>query len=1064
MNRYLFFKILIVFTLLSFSTQIVKSQNWFLVCSKNTGESNSFYTSQYYFEDMKTDIREYWDKGYYVSNIEYNGYYWITTFSSNSKITDQTWIKHNIFPKETIQEKWDKGFYITDIAFGEGEWLIIMSKGLGYEDDIWRTKSNYEDMKTEIQKYWDLNYRITNIEYGDGMWAFSMAKGTGIIGQTFNPNVDIPADWIKEKWEEDFDVTDVAYGEGKWLVVMSGGLNLNQTYYKDDVFPVDWVKEKVTDGYVISSFCSSTNNTTTTNIATVSDVFNINTNDNFIVNRNYTSGTKQTFNFKLDDYYDINKCKLFIIGKDYNYDSDADYTDFKILVNEKEVFVGQLNSKSSFYSENLDSYGFDIENYIQYGPNTVSIQNTEDEGQGDYALIYSIAVNYDKNYNQSHGKLTEAEYLHVAKNPDNLKINFLGNDDNYTVVNIDQTGNNTSCIQNNTYIIDKKTNKKYFLQKAENILICKDKTYKYTSNFTLYFDKIPETTTNIDLIEPAEGNSYSFYDISFEFPKNVTEVVMPPILKIGDISFSENVLDAGETAKLSITIENVGPGDANDVYVNLSTTTSGITLPAVVNFPIIPANNGKKTVTIDVTGQMSLKNTEATIKIDVVEPHFMVNIQGKQLKFTTKSFNKPDLILAQYAIIENQSANPNNQIDINEILELKLIVQNIGQGNAEKINIDVINNQSGVMFLGVMENGQLIRQNPIFSEINAGKYVTIIYRYFVNSEFTDSELKFTIKAKDNSGLYGFTEIKSFAINKELEESGFIHKVDNTNENENEHVIIENIPNEIVDVDQNIPKSSKIYANRYALIIGNANYQKNGSDVVDISYSLNDARIFKKYAVNTLGIPDDERHIYYLEDAKALELKEYLENFSELIKLKPAGSEFFVYYSGHGTLDSSKNSYILPVDVKSRYVEDYALSLDDFYAQLNSGSDKKTYIFIDACFSGGGKTGVLVPYSKVGLRQSKNNAVPTNILVFAASTGTEISQEYPEKQHGLFTYFLLKELQNMNSDKTFNEIGEDVINNVKSETLVPSKNLRTQTPTIKINPSIQNEWKNWKINP
>ncbi len=1019
----------------------VDAQNWFIVCSKNTGESSNFFKSQYYFEDLKNDIKTAWDDSYYITNLEYNGYYWVVTFSKTSKFSGQTWIKNSTFPEETIKEKWAAGFYISEMAYGEGNWIIIMSKGLGYTDEIWRTRINFDDIQTEIKTYWDAGYRITNIEYGNGLWALSMAKNSGIDGQSYKKMNTIPTDWIKEKWENEFDITEVAFGQDEWVFVASAGFDLSQTYNDEQDFPVEWVEEKWNDNYVISSFCSSTNNNISQNQTIKKDYYDLNLNEALVINENFTCQTSKTFYFEINDLSQMSNSKLFLIGKDNNYDSDGDYTDFKITLNGYEISNSQLNNKAINYSEEANAFGFDIKDHLISGKNTLTIENTEDEGQTDYAWIYSVQINYDTKYYPSYGNLTKAKNLYAKQSPDKLRINFIGNDENYTVVNIEYEGYYSSCIKKDSYIIDKYSNKKYYLRKAENIIFCNDVDYEYTSNFTLYFDKIPNDTKLIDIIEPdTEGTSYTFKEVSFSFDIQEQAVAMPPILKIGEISFSESVLNAGETAKLTVTVQNVGPGDANSVYLSISSDISGLTFPVKVNVPTIKANGGIQTVTFEIKGEMSLKTAEATIKIDVVEPVFKGNIQGKQLTFQTKELSKPQLILAQYAILESQSATPNNLIDINEIIELQIIVQNIGQGNADNVKVEISNSQNGVMFLGVMSSdNQLIRQTPQFSSINSGKYETIVYRYFVNSEFKDSELIFNIKTTENSGSYGFAENKTFAINKELEKSGYIRKVEGNNDDENSQVIIEDVPDLTVDVDVNIPKIGKKYSNRYALIIGNANYQVNGSDVVDIAYSLNDSRVFRKYAVNILGIPDDETHIYYIEDASSMQMIEYIQNFSELMKLKPTGCEFYVYYSGHGTLDSNKNAFILPVNVKTRFIETFAIKLDDFYEYLTPETGKKCFIFLDACFSGGGKTGELVPHSKVGIRQPKNYSVPANLLVFSASSGSEISQELSDKRHGLFTYFLLKSLQNINTETTYGQLTDIVTDEIKSETLVPTKN-------------------------
>jgi hypothetical protein len=40
----------------------------------------------------------------------------------------------------------------------------------------------------------------------------------------------------------------------------------------------------------------------------------------------------------------------------------------------------------------------------------------------------------------------------------------------------------------------------------------------------------------------------------------------------------------------------------------------------------------------------------------------------------------------------------------------------------------------------------------------------------------------------------------------------------------------------------------------------------------------------------------------------------------------------------------------------------------------------------------------------------NPALAENVTLFSAASGTEISSAWPEKQHGLFTYWMLKGLQ------------------------------------------------------
>ncbi len=321
--------------------------------------------------------------------------------------------------------------------------------------------------------------------------------------------------------------------------------------------------------------------------------------------------------------------------------------------------------------------------------------------------------------------------------------------------------------------------------------------------------------------------------------------------------------------------------------------------------------------------------------------------------------------------------------------------------------------------------------------------------------------KMTIVNMMNNKTYFFDASVPVVFNNQTVVTEFDPIVIKPNHEDNDEPNNNNTGN---DVDTDIPNSGKTYPNKYALIIGNSNYIEHGSDMVDIKYAINDAKIFKQYAINILGIPNDNNHIYYIEDANATYIKIYMDNFAKLIKAKSEG-EFFVYYSGHGTQNEQNDAFIVPVGVTSDYINDFGVKLADFYTNIAPEGNKKVFVFLDACFSGGGKTGQLLINAKTGLKRTPNTEnVSSNLFIFAASSEKQISQEYFEKQHGLFTYFLLKNLKETKGEITYGSLTEKVIDDVTSTALNPQNNLKEQTPTININPAIQNQWKNWKINP
>jgi len=360
---------------------------------------------------------------------------------------------------------------------------------------------------------------------------------------------------------------------------------------------------------------------------------------------------------------------------------------------------------------------------------------------------------------------------------------------------------------------------------------------------------------------------------------------LPPILSITDISFSKDLLNAEEIANLSVTLKNSGPGAAHGVYVNLECNLDDIIYPQKVLFPVIDAKNGEENVTIDIKGGFNLPTSEAILKIEVVEPNFKIRIQGKQLRIPTSEFKKPELLLAQYAVVENQSANPNNQIDINEMIDLKFAIQNIGQGTAENVTVEVENKQNGVMFLGVEKDNGMMRNNPEFIFIQPGKFEIVVYKYFVNSEFTDDEMEFKITTNERYGKFGFTENKLFPINKELEEAGHIRTIAVVDEEVKKEVVIEDIPDFVVDVDTYIPVINVVKSNTYALIIGNEDYrskQRGLTSEQNVEFAANDALVFSQYCIKTLGIPSNQ--VRMLQDATAAEMNQaiaWLRNLSRV---------------------------------------------------------------------------------------------------------------------------------------------------------------------------------------
>ena len=492
---------------------------------------------------------------------------------------------------------------------------------------------------------------------------------------------------------------------------------------------------------------------------------------------------------------------------------------------------------------------------------------------------------------------------------------------------------------------------------------------------------------------------------------------LPPILSFEDITLSKGVLDAEETATLAIRIKNVGREDARDLKLQLSGSLTGLTFPETVDVPTIPKDGGEKTVNINIRGGLNLPTATAAIDIHLNEPHFKQRIQGKRLTFSTRAFRNPELTMADAAVSENLSAAPNNRIDLNEMIDLKFYVQNRGVGTAEQIKIQVLNNQKGVMWLGVANTTGLKKAPPTFTKIDAGKFELVTYTYFVNSEFTDAELRFEIQATEEHGEYGFSETKTVAINTQLKQLGVVKTLDINDDEEpgSSTVTIQDVPALEIDVRKDIPETPAKNPNAVAVVIGNKDYTNPG--VPDVAYADKDALIVKQYLIHTLGYNEENIH-YHINATKGIfeeifgneathkgRLFDYVES--------DGSSDVFIYYSGHGAPDiESKQPYLVPTDANPSTVKVGGYALKQLYLNLKQVPYRSATVVIDSCFSGKSASGELMPEAKgYGIPQVEIPLLPPEkSVIFTATNERQVANGYSDKQHSLFTYFFLKALR------------------------------------------------------
>ena len=257
-----------------------------------------------------------------------------------------------------------------------------------------------------------------------------------------------------------------------------------------------------------------------------------------------------------------------------------------------------------------------------------------------------------------------------------------------------------------------------------------------------------------------------------------------------------------------------------------------------------------------------------------------------------------------------------------------------------------------------------------------------------------------------------------------------------------------------DVDKNIPVSKKVNDNTVALIIANEHYH----NVANVESALHDGKVFREYVQTTLGVPAS--NILYYPDATLANMITATDYLGDLVKSKGGDVDIIVYYSGHGMPDeSTKEAFIVPVDATDRGPSAW-YSLNKFYNDLSQLNANSVIAFIDACFSGSQRDGEILMKTR-GIAIKPVEAEPVgNMYILTATSGNETAMPYKEMNHGMFTYFLLKKLQESKGNVTLQALSDYVIDNVKRESM--RVNHKLQTPTVSGNGRISGDLANKKL--
>ncbi|MCX6841636.1 MAG: caspase family protein [candidate division WOR-3 bacterium] len=300
-------------------------------------------------------------------------------------------------------------------------------------------------------------------------------------------------------------------------------------------------------------------------------------------------------------------------------------------------------------------------------------------------------------------------------------------------------------------------------------------------------------------------------------------------------------------------------------------------------------------------------------------------------------------------------------------------------GREEGVKVTVTNNGKGVAkwVRVVLEGDELLTKQwgseRNLEDIKPGDSKTATFSLLMPTELERRQAKLRVVVKEGRG-YSPTDVPELTLN--------LVPADLTSR-----------PVEVVeDVDNDVPRTGIQRPNGYALVVGLSQYQS----VTAPKHARKDAETFAKYVTGAFGI--SQLKTLYDDRATSATVKA---NLTDWLKKKHGFK--VIYFAGHGVPDPenprSGGVCVLPYDGDPE-LKSTLIPVSDL-AELGANPDDTVIVFIDACYSGEGRT------VELASRPLVLAEIPeTKAITFAAAEGSQPSKEFEKAQHGYFTYYTL----------------------------------------------------------
>ena len=194
------------------------------------------------------------------------------------------------------------------------------------------------------------------------------------------------------------------------------------------------------------------------------------------------------------------------------------------------------------------------------------------------------------------------------------------------------------------------------------------------------------------------------------------------------------------------------------------------------------------------------------------------------------------------------------------------------------------------------------------------------------------------------------------------------------------------------------------SNRWAVLIGIDHYHES---LGSLKYAGADCRALRDTLVSApLGFPEDQ--VLLLDDTQDAEHRPTFANIHSFLGSWLAAPKeddlVFVYFAGHGRLVDGK-TYLVPGDATLASIHTLGIPLRQVQDVMERCKAKRKVLVLDACHSGSGRdVAVMAEAMQDAIAQG------TGIYTISSCGAKELSHEWDEKGHGVFSHFLAAALR------------------------------------------------------